>query len=279
MDCAILNPNHYVPVESLPPSDVLLARKVILDRDMDAFEELERIALTKKTGTVVRKTNYDTFSLEERICRKIMDGFKQKEEGEIEKDGKTFPYRDRIVVETAEVIERYDPLDFISGHLMTTMRELGDRFGKGEVSLPHLLKSADVMRHVMQFLESYMRLKSGVKGDVLQYKGVVVLGTVYQDVHSIGKDLAKTLLENYGYKVIDLGVQTPLDKFIQTAQREKADAIGMSALLVQTSNHMITVSRMLKEESYDIPLLLGGAPVNQRHAGYVGMWGQENLDA
>jgi 5-methyltetrahydrofolate--homocysteine methyltransferase len=77
----------------------------------------------------------------------------------------------------------------------------------------------------------------------IEYKGVIVLGTVYQDVHSIGKDLAKTLFENYGYRVIDLGVMTPLQKYIDTAKEYNADAIGMSALLVQTSNHMITVAR------------------------------------
>jgi len=160
---------------------------------------------------------------------------------------------------------------------MKTMRELGDAFGRGEVSLPHLLKSADVMRNAMEFLEWYMRLKSGVNpGDEIQYKGTVVIGTVYQDVHSIGKDLAKTLLENYGYRVIDLGVQVPLEKFIETAEKENADAIGMSALLVQTSNHMITIARMLKEKSYEIPILIGGAPVNSRHAGYVAMYGQSD---
>ena len=122
-----------------------------------------------------------------------------------------------------------------------------------------------------------MRLKSGVNPeDEIQYKGTVVIGTVYQDVHSIGKDLAKTLLENYGYRVIDLGVQVPLEKFIETAKRENADAIGTSALLVQTSNHMITIARMLKERSFDIPILIGGAPVNSRHAGYVAMFGQDD---
>jgi 5-methyltetrahydrofolate--homocysteine methyltransferase len=163
---------------------------------------------------------------------------------------------------------------------MIAMRELGDAFGRGEVSLPHLLKSADVMRHVMLFLESFMRFQSGVEpGAEIDYKGVVVIGTVYQDVHSIGKDLAKTLLENYGYRVIDLGVQVPLDRFIDTAEQESADAIGMSALLVQTSNHMITVARMLLDRKYSIPILIGGAPVNNRHAGYVAMHGGEDMEA
>ena len=280
LDCAILNPNHYVPLESLTESDVVLARKVILDRDMTAFEELEQIAQTKKTGIQVKKVDYDDLSLEESICQKIKDGYKQKQEGIIEKGGGEFPYKDKIVADVAEIIDRHEPLNFISGHLMKSMRELGDAFGRGEVSLPHLLKSADVMRHVMQFLESFMRFQSGVEpGAAIDYKGVVVIGTVYQDVHSIGKDLAKTLLENYGYRVIDLGVQVPLEKFIETARAEKADAIGMSALLVQTSNHMITVARMLTEEKFSIPILIGGAPVNLRHAGYVAMQGGDETSA
>lgn len=279
LDCAILNPNHYVPVESLPPQDVELARKVILDHDMDAFEELEEVAIQKKTGIVTKKHNYGELGLEESICLKILDGFKEKTEGTLEKDGWQYTYHDKIVLQAAQVVDRHAPLDFISDYLMKSMRELGDGFGRGEVSLPHLLKSADVMRNVMGFLEAYMNHKSGVKpGDAVEYKGVVVLGTVYQDVHSIGKDLAKTLLENYGYRAIDLGVQVPLELFIETARREKADAIGMSALLVQTSNHMITVARMLKEQNYDIPVLIGGAPVNDRHAGYVAMCGQDQTD-
>jgi len=266
-------------VESLPVDDVVLALKVILERDMGAFDELEEIALTKKTGVKQKKVDYADLSTEESICAKIKDGFKQKEEGVIEKEGAKFSYRDHIVLEVSEVMGRHEPLDFVSGYLMKSMRELGDAFGRGEVSLPHLLKSADVMRNAMEFLEWFMRLKSGVNPeDEIQYKGTVVIGTVYQDVHSIGKDLAKTLLENYGYRVIDLGVQVPLEKFIETAKKENADAIGMSALLVQTSNHMITIAKMLKDKSFNIPILIGGAPVNSRHAGYVAMSGQDDTN-
>jgi 5-methyltetrahydrofolate--homocysteine methyltransferase len=121
-------------------------------------------------------------------------------------------------------------------------------FGKGEVSLPHLLRSADVMKQAMGFIEGYLRHKAKQEQRDLSEDtthGTIVLGTVYQDVHSIGKDLTKTLLENYGYKVIDLGVMVPLQEFIDR-QKNICTAIGMSALLVQTANHMITVSRMSK---------------------------------
>jgi 5-methyltetrahydrofolate--homocysteine methyltransferase len=279
LDCAILNPNHYVPVESLPPEDVDLGRKIILEHDMDAFERLEEVAVKKKTGAVAKKHNYADLSLEESICLKIMDGFKEKTTGTLERNGWTYEYKDKIVLQAVEALDKHEPLDFISNYLMKSMRELGDGFGRGEVSLPHLLKSADVMRNVMSFLEAWMRHTSGVEpGAAIDYKGVVVIGTVYQDVHSIGKDLAKTLLDNYGYRTIDLGVQVPLEKFIETARAENADAIGLSALLVQTSNHMITVAKMMKEEDYVLPVLIGGAPVNDRHAGYVAMCGQDQTD-
>ena len=279
LDAAILNPNHYVPVDSLDKYDYDLALKVIFDRDMDAFEELEEIAERKKGGPVKVKSNYDTMELEASICEKIKDGYKQKEIGEVEKNGHVYEYKDKIVLQMVQTVDKHNPLDFINDYLMAAMKELGDGFGRGEVSLPHLLKSADVMKHCMGFLESFMQKESGVAAsDVIQYKGTVVIGTVYQDVHSIGKDLAKTLLENYGYRVIDLGVQVALDKFIDTAIAENADAIGMSALLVQTSNHMITVQQKLKERGIDMPLLIGGAPVSTRHAAYVSMYGQEEVD-
>lgn len=278
LDAAIVNPNHYVFVADLEPAHYELGRRVILDHDMDAFAQLEVIAAEKKGDTVSRRASYDDLDAETAICEKVKDGFKERENGILEKSGHRFAYSDRIVLQVAEVVDRHAPLDFVNQYLMEAMKELGDGFARGEVSLPHLLKSADVMQQVMRFLEEYMRVISGVDlhGEV-QYKGTVVVGTVYQDVHSIGKDLAKTLLENYGYRVIDLGTMTPLQEFIDAAKQHKADAIGMSALLVQTSNHMITVSKMMAEQGLsDLPVLIGGAPVNERHAAYVAMAGDNN---
>jgi len=193
------------------------------------------------------------------ITEKIKDGHKERKPGSFEFRGHRYSYEDRIVLQVREALERWEPLDFVNRRLMVAMQELGDGFAQGEVSLPHLLRSADVMRQVMRFIEKYLHDHSDtVASGESRYKGVVVLGTVYQDVHSIGKDLARTLLENYGYKIIDLGVMTPLQQFLDAAKENKADAIGMSALLVQTSNHMITVSRMLEEQGLDLPLLIGG---------------------
>jgi 5-methyltetrahydrofolate--homocysteine methyltransferase len=279
LDSAIINPDHYVFVQDLEPRDYELGLRAVLERDMEAFAELEDIAERKKGVVVERRTSYDDLPLEQAICQKVKDGFKERVAGEFEYKGHTYAYRDKIALQVAQAIEHHKPLDFINEYLMGAMQDLGDGFGRGEVSLPHLLKSADVMREAMAFLETFMRNEAGIDiHGAINYKGVVVLGTVYQDVHSIGKDLARTLLENYGYRVIDLGTMVPLQDFIDTAKENNADAIGMSALLVQTSNHMITVSKMMAEQDLHIPVLIGGAPVSDRHAGYVAMASADGPD-
>ena len=278
LDAAIINPNHYVFVQDLDPEDYALALRAILEHDMDAFEQLEAVADQKKGIETTRRSSYEGLSAETAVCEKIKDGYKERGEGVVELDGIEFAYKDRIVKQAAEVIRHREPLEFINTHLMGAMNELGEGFARGEVSLPHLLKSADVMKQVMGFLETYMKRSAGIDvHDQVQYKGTIVLGTVHQDVHSIGKDLAKTLFENYGYRVIDLGVMTPLQAYIDAAREHQATAIGMSALLVQTSNHMLTVSRMMLEQGLaHVPVLVGGAPVNWRHAAYVAMAGQDD---
>ena len=277
LDAAIINPNHYVFVENLDKEHYELGRRVILQRDMVAFEMLEAIAAEKKGMTGKTTAGYDGLDVDTAIMEKVKDGYKERIPGTIEFRGHVYKYDDRIVLQAAQALERWAPLDFVNERLMTAMKELGDGFARGEVSLPHLLRSADVMRQIMGFFEAYLANHAEeAEPEKKQFKGTVVLGTVYQDVHSIGKDLACTLLENYGYRVIDLGVMTPLQKFLDAAVEYNADAIGMSALLVQTSNHMITVAKMMEEQCLDLPLLVAGAPVSDRHAAQVALAGRED---
>ncbi len=277
LDAAIVNSNHYVPVDSLPAADYRLGKSIVMEHDMDAYAELEEIALRKRGSTVKKKIGYEEFDPPSAVCAKIKDGFKERSAGALVIDDVSYEYQDRIVLQVAEIIRDTKPLDFVNNRLMPAMDELGAGFADGTVSLPHLLRAADVMKQVMEFLETYLKKISGGKGEAeIRTKGTVVLGTVYQDVHSIGKDLCKTLMENYGYSVIDLGVQVPVRKFVETAKENDAVAIGMSALLVQTSNYMVAVSALLKERGMDrIPLLVGGAPVNQRHAAFVALAGDD----
>ncbi len=278
LDSAIINPNHYLPVESFDKKDYELALAVILERDMDAYEQIEEIALSKKGIASTKRSSYDDLPDEEAIAAKVKDGKKERGEGAVAVRGITYEYKDKVVEQAARVLDDYEPLEYINKFLMPAMNELGEQFGRGEVSLPHVLKSADVMKHVMGLFEAVIKHESGADvHDQIEYKGTIILGTVYQDVHSIGKDLARTLLENYGYRVIDLGVMTPLQDYIDAAKEYNADAIGMSALLVQTSNHMITVSKMMNEQGLEhVPVMIGGAPVSDRHAAYVALAGDDD---
>ncbi|HDP34267.1 MAG TPA: 5-methyltetrahydrofolate--homocysteine methyltransferase, partial [Candidatus Hydrogenedentes bacterium] len=279
LDAAIVNPNHYVFVEDLDQEHYELGRRIILERDMDAFETLEVIAAAKRGKAPQKKADYEHLDVDIAITEKIKAGYKERAPGSFEFRGYSYGYEDRIVLQAAQALEHWEPLDFVNERLMAAMKELGDGFAKGEVSLPHLLRSADVMRQVMGFIEQYLANHSGSRQkSERRHKGVVVLGTVYQDVHSIGKDLACTLLENYGYHVVDLGVMTPLQQFLNAAVEHRADAIGVSALLVQTSNHMITLAKMMAEQGVDVPLLIGGAPVSERHAAYVALAGHDDME-
>ncbi|MFN3309779.1 MAG: vitamin B12 dependent-methionine synthase activation domain-containing protein, partial [Anaerolineales bacterium] len=142
--------------------------------------------------------------------------------------------------------------------LLPAMKEVGDRFGAGELILPFVLQSAEVMKKAVSHLENYLERQEGTT------KGKIVLATVYGDVHDIGKNLVKTILSNNGYTVIDLGKQVPAEKIITTAVAEKADAIGLSALLVSTSKQMPLIVNELQQRGLKFPVLIGGAAINRR---------------
>ena len=138
------------------------------------------------------------------------------------------------------------------------MKEVGDKFGSGELILPFVLQSAEVMKKAVAHVEQYLERKEGTT------KGTVVLATVYGDVHDIGKNLVKTILANNGYTVIDLGKQVPAETIIARAVEVQADAIGLSALLVNTSKQMPLIVNELQRRGMHIPVLVGGAAINRR---------------
>jgi 5-methyltetrahydrofolate--homocysteine methyltransferase len=141
--------------------------------------------------------------------------------------------------------------------LLPAMKEVGDRFGAGELILPFVLQSAEVMKKAVSHLERYLEKAEGGS------KGRVVLATVFGDVHDIGKNLIKTILSNNGYSVHDLGKQVPVNEIINQAVDLRADVIGLSALLVSTSRQMPLVVRELDRRNLAIPVLVGGAAINR----------------
>jgi 5-methyltetrahydrofolate--homocysteine methyltransferase len=138
------------------------------------------------------------------------------------------------------------------------MKEVGDKFGAGELILPFVLQSAEVMKKAVAHLETYLEKVEGVT------KGTVVIATVYGDVHDIGKNLVKTILANNGYTVIDLGKQVPVETIISKAVEVNATAIGLSALLVSTSKQMPLIINELQRRGLEFPVLVGGAAINRR---------------
>jgi 5-methyltetrahydrofolate--homocysteine methyltransferase len=137
------------------------------------------------------------------------------------------------------------------------MKDVGDRFGAGELILPFVLQSAEVMKRAVSHLEQYLEKQAGYS------KGSIVVATVYGDVHDIGKSLLITILSNNGYTVHDLGKQVPVNTIVEAALAKQADAIGLSALLVSTSKQMPLCIQELDHRDIHLPVLIGGAAINR----------------
>jgi len=141
--------------------------------------------------------------------------------------------------------------------LLPAMKDVGDRFGAGELILPFVLQSAEVMKRAVSHLEQYLEKQAGYS------KGSIVVATVYGDVHDIGKSLLITILSNNGYTVHDLGKQVPVNTIVEAAIDKQADAIGLSALLVSTSKQMPLCIQELDRRGIHLPVLIGGAAINR----------------
>ena len=154
-------------------------------------------------------------------------------------------------------VEKIGAVPTLNEVLLPAMKEVGDKFGAGELILPFVLQSAEVMKRAVAQLENYLDRIEG------HTKGKVVIATVFGDVHDIGKSLVNTILTNNGYTVIDLGKQVPVDAIIEAAVENEADAIGLSALLVSTSKQMPVCVQELHQRDLPFPVLIGGAAINR----------------
>jgi len=172
--------------------------------------------------------------------------------------------KDGIEAKVDEVLARRDPVDALNNVLLPAMKEVGDKFGSGELILPFVLQSAEVMKKAVAHLEQFLEKKEGVT------KGKVVLATVFGDVHDIGKNLVNTILTNNGYTVFDLGKQVPMNAILEKALEVDADAIGLSALLVSTSKQMPVCVAEQDSRRMTFPILIGGAAINRDFGRRIG---------
>ena len=165
--------------------------------------------------------------------------------------------KDGIEAKIDLALEERDPVAVLNEILLPAMKEVGDKFGSGELILPFVLQSAEVMKKAVAHLEQFLEKKEG------STKGTVVLATVFGDVHDIGKNLVNTILTNNGYTVYDLGKQVPMNTILEKAVEVKADAIGLSALLVSTSKQMPICVHEQDTRGLEFPVIVGGAAINR----------------
>jgi len=243
LDMAIVNPAHITPYAEIPEDQRKIANDLIFNTDPDAlprfiqyFEEND----VQMAGKEVVDPTADMTS-EEAVHWQIVHRKKDGVEALID-----------------DALTRQDAVGVLNNVLLPAMKEVGDKFGAGELILPFVLQSAEVMKKSVAHLEQFMERVDGAS------KGIVVLATVYGDVHDIGKNLVKTILSNNGYTVHDLGKQVPANTIIEKAVEYNADAIGLSALLVSTSKQMPLIVNELARRDLSFPVLVGGAAINRR---------------
>ncbi|HEY6638897.1 MAG TPA: methionine synthase [Solirubrobacterales bacterium] len=241
LDLAMVNPNHITPYAEIPESERELTDDLVFNRSDDALEKF--IAHFESQGDEAEEAAGDPtegMEPEEALHWQILHRKKEGVEDWIDRS-----------------VEKIGAVPTLNEVLLPAMKEVGDKFGAGELILPFVLQSAEVMKRAVAQLENYLERIEG------HTKGKVVIATVFGDVHDIGKSLVNTILTNNGYTVVDLGKQVPVDTIISAAVEHEADAIGLSALLVSTSKQMPICVQELHERGLGFPVLVGGAAINR----------------
>jgi 5-methyltetrahydrofolate--homocysteine methyltransferase len=239
LDAAIVNAADLTPYPELDSGDREAAEDLLLARREDALTAfLARFEGREDRPDEVLRDDADQ-TVEQRIHDRIL-------------------HRRPAGLETLldEALESLSPVDLLNTVLLEAMRDVGERFGRGELILPFVLRSAEVMRRAVEHVETFL------ERDEVAPRGTVVLATVAGDVHDIGKNLVRTVLENNGYRVHDLGKRVPAGTIVAKVEEVGADAVGLSALLVSTSRQMNIVVEDLHRSGSRVPVLIGGAAVN-----------------
>jgi 5-methyltetrahydrofolate--homocysteine methyltransferase len=252
LDMAIVNAAHVMPYAEIGAEERSLCEDLIFNRREDALQRFiqhfETVTISNES-TVADPT--EGMSAEQRLHWKILHRHKEGVEADIDEIINREPTGGRTARHEVAV-------HTLNNVLLPAMKEVGDKFGAGELILPFVLQSAETMKKTVSHLENYLEKVEGVT------KGTVVIATVYGDVHDIGKNLVKTILANNGYTVIDLGKQVPAETIITKAVEANATAIGLSALLVSTSKQMPLIVNEMHRRGHKIPILVGGAAINRR---------------
>ncbi len=248
MNSAIVNASKILPLNRFSEREIEVALDLIYDRrkfdgDICIYDPLTEFTtlFEGKTATSM-KPDIANLPIEDRLKHHIIDG---------EKIG----LEDSLKV----ALETYPPLEIINTILLDGMKTVGDLFGSGQMQLPFVLQSAEAMKSAVKFLEPFMEKAESTN------KGTLVLATVKGDVHDIGKNLVDIILTNNGYRVINLGIKQSIDSILESLAETKADAVGMSGLLVKSTLIMRDNLEIMNERGISVPVILGGAALNRRY--------------
>jgi 5-methyltetrahydrofolate--homocysteine methyltransferase len=241
---AIVHASKIRPQNKIDPAKWQAAMDLIYDRRKEGFDPLTAfISLFTDDDAAVAAVAAENLTLEQALRKHIIDGEKRD-----------------LITHLDEALQKYPALAIINDHLLDGMKVVGDLFGSGQMQLPFVLQSAETMKAAVAYLQPFMEKATG------STKGRIVLATVKGDVHDIGKNLVDIILTNNGYTVYNLGIKQPVSDIMRAFHEHKADAIGMSGLLVKSVGVMKENLEELNAQGVDAPVLLGGAALTKDYA-------------
>ncbi|MBW5422239.1 methionine synthase [Streptomyces sp. BG9H] len=251
LDSAIVHASKILPIARFDDEQVSTALDLIYDRRAEGYDPLQKLmelfeGVSTKSMKAGKAEELLALPLDERLKRRIIDGEKNGLEADLD-----------------EALQDMPALDIVNNVLLEGMKVVGELFGSGQMQLPFVLQSAEVMKTAVAYLEPHMEK---VEGDEAG-KGTIVLATVRGDVHDIGKNLVDIILSNNGYNVVNLGIKQPVSAILDAAEEHKADVIGMSGLLVKSTVIMKENLEELNQRgmSADFPVILGGAALTRAY--------------
>jgi len=272
LDTVIINAKDIIPFIDIDPVQRKVAEDLIFNTHPNALAELisyfEAVKTVSNASSVKRVEVDPNWEASKRCYFRIVNRLKDQIEDDVvaaisdRVSGNAKALRkdnNKLIGEATKEDAHEAAVQTLNEVLLPAMKEVGDKFGAGELILPFVLKSAECMKAAVTELEKYLIRDEGVS------KGRVVLCTVYGDVHDIGKNLVKTIFTNNGYTVYDLGKQVPLQSIFEKINEVNADAVGLSALLVSTSKQMQYFVEYAKQNNMKIPVLCGGAAINSSY--------------
>ncbi|MFE4683806.1 methionine synthase [Streptomyces sp. NPDC056721] len=249
LDSAIVHASKILPIARFSEEEVQTALDLIHDRRAEGYDPLQKLmalfeGATAKSLKAGKAEELAALPLDERLKRRIIDGEKNGLEADLD-----------------EALQTRPALEIVNETLLDGMKVVGELFGSGQMQLPFVLQSAEVMKNAVAYLEPHME-KSDAEG-----KGTIVLATVRGDVHDIGKNLVDIILSNNGYNVVNLGIKQPVSAILEAAEEHRADVIGMSGLLVKSTVIMKENLEELNQRKMaaDFPVILGGAALTRAY--------------